>query len=71
MIDIIVSVCMTSEVSRCKDVSLSLADEHASIHRCAVGMQAQIEIGRWLETHPNWHVKRWTCVPASKRTAKI
>lgn len=71
MIDVIVSVCMTSEVSRCKDVSLNLADEQASMHQCVAGMQAQIEISRWLATHPDWQVKRWSCVPAAKRTAKI
>jgi hypothetical protein len=29
-------------------------------------MRAQPEIAKWVDEHPRWTVKRWSCRPAGK-----
>lgn len=62
MLELLVSVCLINEPSRCKDVSLTYSAEGMSQLQCVMG--AQPEIAKWIEGHPNWVAKRWECRPA-------
>jgi hypothetical protein len=68
MLELIVSVCLVDNPTRCKDVSLVYLAESVTPMQCM--MQSQAEIAKWTEGHPNWVAKRWSCRPAG-RYAKI
>ena len=68
MIELVVTVCLMTDPSRCRDVSLVYAGEDVSPMQCL--MQSPAEIAKWSEGHPNWYAKRWSCRPAGK-IAKI
>jgi hypothetical protein len=59
MIELVVSVCMIADPSRCKDVRLNFVEQSVSPRECL--FNGQIEIAKWTETHPDWHVTRWAC----------
>lgn len=64
MFEILLSVCLAAEPSRCKDEHLTLLEDAALPYQCMLA--GQIEIVRWSESHPKWNVKRWTCAPAGR-----
>jgi len=68
MLELVVSVCLADDLSRCKDVSLVYMAEAVTPIQCM--MMSQIEIAKWTEGHPKWVAKRWTCRPAG-HIAKI
>lgn len=68
MLELLVTVCMIDDASRCKDVSLVYLAEAVTPHQCM--MRSQMEIAKWTEGHPNWVAKRWSCRPAGQ-VAKI
>lgn len=59
MIELVMSICLIAEPSRCKDVRLSFAEENVTPHACL--MNGQIEIAKWMEGHPDWQVAKWSC----------
>ncbi|MGQ0672061.1 MAG: hypothetical protein ACT4N2_04175 [Hyphomicrobium sp.] len=67
MLELVISVCLTAEPARCKDVSLTYIAETSPM-QCMMG--APPEIAKWSEGHPKWLIKRWTCQPAG-RVAKL
>lgn len=68
MIELIVSVCMIDDPSKCKDVRLNFMAEAVSVHECM--LYGQVEIAKWTEGHPNWAIKGWKCGVAGQ-VAKI
>ena len=68
MLELMVSVCLISDPARCKDVALTYSAENLTPMQCVMG--AQPEIAKWIEAHPKWALKRWTCHRAG-RYAKI
>lgn len=64
MIELLLGVCLASEPSRCKDVSLIYAAESLTPMQCV--MRAQPEIAKWIGTHPGWQLRRWTCRQAGR-----
>jgi hypothetical protein len=68
MIELVVSVCLVNDLTRCKDISLVYMAEGVTPMQCL--MMSPAEIAKWAEGHPNWVAKRWTCRPAGK-IAKI
>ena len=68
MLELLVSTCLISEPTSCKDVSLVYSAESATPFQCMMG--AQSEIAKWADEHPKWVVKRWTCQTAG-RTANL
>lgn len=58
MIELVLSVCLVADPTRCKDVGLQYA-ENMTPFQCA--MRAQPEIAKWSEANPNWVVKRFKC----------
>lgn len=61
MIEIVLSVCMLADPSRCKDVHLSYMAEGQGVtpHQCM--LYGQSEIAKWSEGNPNWRLQKWTC----------
>ena len=68
MIELVVSVCLLTDPTKCKDVSLTYSAEDMTPYQCM--MMSPQEIAKWSEGHPNWFAKRWSCRPAG-RIAKI
>lgn len=64
MLELLVSVCLVTEPQRCRDVTLTYADENLTQMQCVFGAQA--EIAKWIEAHPQWALKRWTCQRAGR-----
>lgn len=64
MLELIVSVCLISDPSRCREVSLAYAEESVTPMQCIMG--AQVEIAKWIEGHPEYALKRWTCQRAGR-----
>ena len=50
----------------CSDKNLALSEPSAM----ACLMEAQPQLAVWLEEHPGWTIRRWTCQPqgAPRRT---
>jgi hypothetical protein len=68
MLELVVSVCLADDLTRCKDVSLVYMAETVTPMQCM--MMSPAEIAKWSEGHPKWVAKRWSCRPAG-RFAKI
>lgn len=62
MLSIILSACLISNPSHCRDFKIPL-DVNVDALRCA--MAAPPHFAKWAEEHPKWRVKRWTCQPSS------
>lgn len=62
MLELLMTVCLLSDPSRCKDVPLTYSAEHLTPMQCMMG--AQPEIAKWIDSHPKWTLKRWTCQKA-------
>ena len=66
MLEILVSVCSIAEPQHCKDVHINLIADNVTTRQCL--MLGQIEIAKWIDAHPNWQVKRWSCASAGRVT---
>lgn len=64
MLELVISVCLFEDPTRCKDVSLSYMAEGASQRQCM--MMSPVEISKWNEANPKWFAKKWTCRPAGR-----
>ncbi len=62
MIELALVVCLAAEPAKCKDVGLTYSSEDLTPQQCL--LRAQPEIAKWVDTHPRWQVKRWSCRPA-------
>jgi hypothetical protein len=63
MIAIIISTCLISDPSVCRDQTIPL-DSEISPARCM--MTAPPHVAQWNEEHPQWRVMRWQCRPANR-----
>lgn len=62
MFEILLSGCLLANAQTCKDVRLNVFADTATARQCvAVG---QFEAAKWIEGHPKWQVRRWSCSPA-------
>ena len=59
MIELVILACLVDQPDRCKDVGLTFSGEGLTPLQCL--MQAQPEIAKWVDEHPRWHARRWTC----------
>jgi hypothetical protein len=64
MLELVVSVCLIADPTRCKDVSLVYMAEGMTPMQCLMASPA--EIAKWAEGHPNWFAKKWTCRSAGQ-----
>jgi hypothetical protein len=65
MIAIIISVCLLSDPTVCRDQTIALSSEVSTAARCV--MTAPPHVAQWSEEHPEWRVVRWRCGPANRR----
>jgi len=56
---LILSVCFIDDPTQCKDVNLTYVEDNVTPIQCV--MKAQPEIAKWMEEHPKWVQKKWTC----------
>jgi hypothetical protein len=70
MFGIVFTVCSLLQGNGCRSQELRFADEGQSMMPYACMMQAQSEIAKWAEAHPNFIVKQWACGPVG-RTANL
>lgn len=68
MLELVVSVCLISDPTRCKEISLVYSDENLTPMQCL--MMSPPEIAKWAEGHPGYFAKKWSCRPAGQ-VAKI
>lgn len=66
MFELFLSVCLAADPHRCKDVSLIFSDENVTQLQCSMGIGAGAQVAKWIEAHPKWVAKRWTCRPAGQ-----
>jgi hypothetical protein len=64
MISIVLSTCLLSDPSICRDQVIPLFREMSPM---ACAMKAPPHIAKWNEEHPEWHIVRWQCRAASQR----
>lgn len=62
MIELVFMVCQIANPSTCKDVRLSFVEQFVSVQACM--FNGQVEIAKWVETHPDWQVTKWGCARA-------
>lgn len=67
MIEIILTLCLLSNPSKCRDEQIPLTQE-ANLWSCLLG--AQVDIAKQMELRPRWAVKKWKCQQAGL-TAKL
>ena len=58
MIAIIISACMLSDPSVCKDYKIQL-DIEVEPGKCA--LYAPPYFVPWADEHPGWQIKKWRC----------
>lgn len=59
MLELIMSVCLISDPSKCKDVHLQFTEESLTPYACV--MKGQPEMAKWNEGNPNWRITKWGC----------
>jgi len=64
MLELILSACLLGKPAHCKDVHLVYSSENLTPMQCLMGAQA--EVAKWVESHPKWTAKRWSCRPAGQ-----
>jgi len=57
-------VCLISSPATCREERLNFAFEAASSLGCMTA--AQPKMAEWANTHPEWRVTRWKCVPPGR-----
>ena len=62
MIAIIISACLISDPSVCKDYKIPLMMDVDS-RLCL--MHAPPHFGKWSNEHPGWRITKWRCGAAS------
>ena len=66
---ILMSICLLSDPSSCREERLSLSFERINAQACLI--QSQGAIAEWQLSHPEWRVKRWQCAARGAVPAKI
>lgn len=68
MIELLMTVCAAWSPYHCKDEALVFSEPGLSVYACA--LKGQMEIAKWVQTHPGWMVARYRCDRVG-RIAKI
>lgn len=62
---LVIIACLATNMTECKDFYIEdINGELGSQYQCL--RMSPAHIAKWSETHPNYVVKRWTCVPKTK-----
>jgi len=57
MIELIFIACLTASPSACEKRSVAYYADNPMV--CA--FEAQPYLARWIDTHPDWRIARWSC----------
>lgn len=69
MFGIFMTVCLLQNLDECKQVVLTYAEEQTQMATC--GVQAMGEIAKWIEAHPTYYLRKWSCKPVDKKEEDI
>jgi hypothetical protein len=64
MIALVLSACLISDPTVCRDHSIPLLSETSATH-CM--MTAPPHVAQWSEEHPQWRIVRWQCRAGTQR----
>lgn len=64
---VILSVCLLSAPTTCKDERIQQAANPGAPLACLV--EGQSIVAQWGTAHPLWHISRWKCVPRDRLPA--
>lgn len=64
MLVLVLAVCLELDPQDCREIQLPMLAEAATPYQCA--HNGQIEAVKWVESHPQWRVRRWKCVPEER-----
>ncbi len=62
MYELVFTVCSVVAGAACREANPIPLEEHVGLMGCLVA--SQIEGAKWIETHPNFYVSKYTCQPA-------
>jgi hypothetical protein len=62
-------VCLMTSPNICHEERLSFSLEPVSGFGCMMG--APPKLAEWTNTHPQWRVARWKCIPQSRSEHSI
>jgi hypothetical protein len=57
---VILSVCLLSSPTTCKEERVQQSDEQRPPIACLV--EGQNTVAQWGVAHPQWRINKWTCV---------
>lgn len=64
MVVLVLAVCLHINPTDCREVHLPMIAQSATPYQCAHNGQVAAE--EWSRSHPDWRVRRWTCVPEER-----
>lgn len=67
MIELVFVACLQHQPESCRDRSLLFTE--TGLMTCIV--HAQVELAKWVETHPREKVREWRCRSMEGREIKI
>jgi hypothetical protein len=66
---ILMSICLLSNPSDCREERLSFSFEEANAISCVV--RSQEKIAEWQQSHPDYRIDRWKCVSRGPKSQDI
>jgi hypothetical protein len=67
MIELVFAACLAT--GECKENHLTYDAQEVSLKMCMIG--GQMELARWEQDHPAWHVKNWRCGIVDRNTRDL
>jgi hypothetical protein len=64
MLELVLTLCLHADHSRCHEKTITFNEEGLTPYRCM--MQSPPQIAEQLQANPKEFVKRWTCRPAGR-----
>lgn len=61
---IVLYACLVSAPATCREEHINFSMEASATSACI--MSSQAAIAQWTQSHPQWQVGRWKCVPANR-----
>jgi hypothetical protein len=60
--ELIFTVCSVVAGATCREANPIPLEQHVGLMGCLIA--SQVEGAKWVETHPNFYVSKYTCQPA-------
>ena len=62
MYELVFTICSIVSGASCREASPIPLQPEVGMMGCLIG--AQVEGAKWVESHPNFYISRYTCQPA-------